>query len=343
MNLARYLARRLALTVGVLFGVLVVTFVVAHVIPADPVGAILGGNAPPEKVAELRHQLNLDKPLWQQFTTYLGGALRGDLGRSLRTGRPVLEDIQRFFPATLELALAATGVAVFLGIPLGVVAAVKRDRLPDHVARVVSVAGASLPVFWVGLLLLLVFYYRLGWLPGGGRLELFTEEPPRRTGLLLVDSLAAGRWDAFADAARHLVLPALVLGLSAMALLARTARASMLEVLAREYLRAARARGLPERAVLYKHALRNALIPTLTLTGLVFGGLLEGAVLTETVFAWPGLGRYITTAYLDLDYPAVMGGTLYIALVYSLASLLVDITVYALFPSTRPAASSDGS
>lgn len=319
----------------VLLGVLVITFIVSHVIPADPVGAILGGNAPPEKVEELRRQLNLDKPLWQQFITYLAGVVRGDLGRSLRTGRPVWEDIQRFFPATLELSLAAVMLAVILGIPLGVLSAVKRNHLPDHIARVVSIVGVSMPVFWLGLVLLLVFYYRLGWLPGSGRLDLFVIEPPRRTGLLLVDSLAAGDWEAFQGAAVHLILPAFVLGFSATANIARTSRSSMLDVLFQEFIRTARAKGLPERLVVLKHGLRNALIPTTTIIGLIFGGLLEGAVLTETIFGWPGLGRYITTGYLALDYPAVMGGTLYIAVVYSLVNLVVDILYAFIDPRIR--------
>ncbi|WP_324670388.1 ABC transporter permease [Geochorda subterranea] len=333
--MAQFVARRLVLMAIVLFGVLVITFVVSHVIPADPVGAILGGNAPPEKVAELRRQLNLDKPLPQQFVTYLAGAVRGDLGRSLRTGRPVTEDIGRFFPATLELALAATLVALAVGIPLGVVSAVGRNRLPDHVARVLSIVGVSMPVFWLGLVLLLVFYFRLGWLPGSGRLDLFTIEPPRVTGLLLVDSLLAREWEALRSALSHLVLPAVVLGFSATANVARTSRSSMLEVLFQDFVRTARAKGVPERAVVLRHALRNALIPTVTLVGLIFGSLLEGAVLTETIFSWPGLGRYITTGYLALDYPAVMGGTLYIAVVYSLVNLVVDILYAVIDPRVR--------
>ena len=335
MSLLQFVARRLLLMAIVLFGVLVMTFIVSHVIPADPVGAILGGNAPPEKVAELRRQLNLDKPLPQQFVTYLAGAVRGDLGRSLRTSRPVTEDIRRFFPATLELALAATAVALAVGIPLGVVSAVHRNRLPDHVARVLAIVGVSMPVFWLGLVLLLVFYFRLGWLPGSGRLDLFTVEPPRVTGLLVLDSLLAREWEALRSALAHLVLPAVVLGFSATANVARTSRSSMLEVLFQDFVRTARAKGLPERAVVMRHALRNALIPTVTLVGLIFGSLLEGAVLTETIFAWPGLGRYITTGYLALDYPAVMGGTLYIAVAYSLVNLVVDILYAVIDPRVR--------
>lgn len=335
MNLLWYVPRRLVWMTVVLFGVLLITFIVSHVIPADPVGAILGGNAPPEKVEALRRELNLDKPLPQQFVSYLWGAVRGDLGRSLRTSRPVWDDLQHFFPATLELSLAAIAVATLTGIPLGIISAVKRNRIPDHLARVLAILGVSMPVFWTGLVLLLVFYYRLGWLPGSGRIDLFVLEPPRHTGLLLVDSLIAGDWDAFRSAGSHLILPASVLGFFATANIARISRSSMLDSLYQEYIRTARAKGLAERAVVLRHALRNALIPTVTIVGLIFGSLLEGAVLTETIFSWPGLGRYITTGYLALDYPAVMGGTLYIAVVYSLVNLLVDIGYAALDPRIR--------
>jgi peptide/nickel transport system permease protein len=335
VNLAGYIARRLVLMVGVLFGVLVITFVVSHVIPADPVGAILGGNAPVERVDALRHQLGLDQPLPVQFVTYLGAAIRGDLGRSLRTGRPVARDIGQFFPATLELTLTAIGLAIILGVPLGVISAVTRNRPPDHGARIFSIVGVSMPVFWTGLVLLLLFYYRLEWLPGPGRLDLTVIPPPTRTGFLLFDSILAGDWEAFRNALGHLVMPAFVLGYLATATIARICRSSMLDVLHQEYIRTAQAKGLRPRVVILRHALRNALIPTVTVVGLVFGELLEGSVLTETIFAWPGLGRYITTGFLALDYPAVMGGTLYVAVVFSVANLIVDIAYAFLDPKIR--------
>lgn len=335
MNLATYVARRLGLMVFVLFGVLVITFVVSHVIPADPVGAILGGNAPPEKVDALRAQLGLDKPLPEQFVAYLWGAVRGDLGRSLRTGRPVWDDIQQYFPATVELTMSAIFLAVILGVPMGVISAVRRNQAPDHAARLFSIVGVSMPVFWTGLVLMLLLYYRFGWLPGPGRLDLAVLPPPSRTGLLLLDGLVARNWEAVRNALAHLIMPAFVLGYVATATIARITRSSMLDILSQDFIRTARAKGLREQVVILRHALRNALIPTVTIIGLVFGGLLEGSVLTETIFAWPGLGRYITTAYITLDYPAVMGGTLYIAVVFSIVNLVVDLTYAVLDPRIR--------
>lgn len=335
MNLATYVARRLGLMVFVLFGVLVITFVVSHVIPADPVGAILGGNAPPEKVDALRAQLGLDKPLPEQFVAYLWGAVRGDLGRSLRTGRPVWDDIQQYFPATVELTMSAIFLAIILGVPMGVISAVRRNQAPDHAARLFSIVGVSMPVFWTGLVLMLLLYYRFGWLPGPGRLDLAVLPPPSRTGLLLLDGLVARNWEAVRNALAHLIMPAFVLGYVATATIARITRSSMLDILSQDFIRTARAKGLREQVVILRHALRNALIPTVTIIGLVFGGLLEGSVLTETIFAWPGLGRYITTAYITLDYPAVMGGTLYIAVVFSIVNLVVDLTYAVLDPRIR--------
>lgn len=335
MNITTYIARRLAMMLLVLFGVLVITFVVSHVVPADPVGAILGGNAPPEKVDALRRQLGLDKPLPQQFVAYLWGAVRGDLGRSLRTGRPVWEDIKQYFPATVELTFSAILLAILLGVPMGVISAVRRNQVPDHAARVFSIVGVSMPVFWTGLVLLLLLYYRLGWLPGPGRLDFTVLPPPSRTGLLLLDSLLSRNWEAMRNALAHLLMPAFVLGYVATATIARITRSSMLDALSQDYVRTARAKGLLERVVIVRHALKNALIPTVTIIGLVFGGLLEGSVLTETIFAWPGLGRYITTGYITLDYPAVMGGTLYIAVVFSVVNLVVDLTYAFLDPRIR--------
>ncbi len=335
MNLATYIARRLALMVLVVFGVLIITFVISHVIPADPVGAILGGNAPLEKVDALRRELGLDRPLHLQFVAYIWGAVRGDLGRSLRTGRPVWQDIQQYFPATVELTFSAILLAIVLGIPMGVISAARRNRVSDHTARVFSIVGVSMPVFWTGLVLMLLLYYRLDWLPGPGRLDLEVLPPPSRTRLLLVDSLLAGNWEALRNAIGHLIMPAFVLGYVATATIARMTRSSMLDVLYQDYIRTARSKGLRERVVILRHALRNALIPTVTVIGLVFGGLLEGSVLTETIFAWPGLGRYITTGYITLDYPAVMGGTLYIAVVFSIVNLIVDLTYAVLDPRIR--------
>ena len=319
----------------VLFGILVIVFFIAKIIPADPVGALLGGNAPPELVDELKHKLGLDRPLSQQFFDYIKGAVKGDFGVSLKTNRPVIEDIKEYFPATLELSIFAIIISVVIGMFLGIFSAVKRNSFIDHFSRVFSIMGVSMPVFWTGLLLLLLFYYILGWLPGSGRLSLFVLPPEQKTGLILIDSLLEGNWEAFWDGLKHIILPAFVLGYASSASIARMTRASVLDVLKQDYIRTAKAKGLPKRIVIYKHALRNALIPVVTIIGLRFGSLLEGAVLTETIFGWPGLGRYIVNALLVLDYPAIMGGTFFIALVYSIANLIVDIIYAILDPRMR--------
>ncbi|HPE69548.1 MAG TPA: ABC transporter permease [Thermotogota bacterium] len=335
MNIWSFLVKRLLLMVIVLFGVSCIVFFIAHVIPADPVGALVGGNAPPEVVDRMRAKLGYDQPIAIQFVRFITGAVRGDFGISIKTNNPVMEDIRNYFPATMELALVAIVISVFLGVVLGVLSAVHRNRLVDHFSRVFSILGVSMPVFWIGLLLILLFYYKLDWLPGGGRLDFFSYPPDRITGMYLLDSLLTGNWEAFKDAFLHILLPAFVLGYNSTASIARITRSSMLEVLKQDYIRTAKSKGLRRRLVIYRHGLRNALIPTVTIIGLVFGGLLEGAVLTETVFSWPGLGRYITAGLLSLDYPAVMGGTLYIAFIYSLANLIVDFLYAILDPRMR--------
>lgn len=319
----------------VLFGVTCIVFFIAHVIPADPVGAILGGNAPPDRVDALRAKLGYDRPLIEQFWSFLKGAVVGDFGVSIKTNNPVMKDINLYFPATIELAIVAIFISIFLGILLGILSAVHRNRAIDNFARVFSILGVSMPVFWIGLILILIFYFRLDWLPGSGRLNYFLDAPKTITGMYLLDSILTGNWETFKDAFLHILLPAFVLGYNSTASIARITRSSMLEVLSQEYIRTAKAKGLKKRLVIYRHALRNAMIPTVTIIGLVFGGLLEGAVLTETVFSWPGLGRYITAGLLSLDYPAVMGGTIYIAFIYSLANLAVDIIYAILDPRMR--------
>ena len=329
MKLAAYILKRLFLMVIVMAGVATIVFFITHVIPADPVGAILGGNAPPALVDQMKKQLGLDKPIPIQFVNYLYDVAHGNFGVSLASNRPVIVDIKEFLPATLELAVVAIFFSIIFGISFGVASAVKRNELIDHISRVFAILGVSMPVFWLGLLLLLLTYYHLGWFPGGGRHSLFIF-PPHVTGLVLFDSLITGNWEAFFDALRHVVLPAFVLGYNSTASIARIMRASMLDVLQQDFIRTAKSKGLSKRVVIFRHAMRNALIPVVTVIGIDFGSLLSGAVLTETVFSWPGLGRYIVKALLVLDYPAVIGGTLFIAFVYSLVNLAVDI-LYAVF------------
>ncbi|MBD3307626.1 ABC transporter permease subunit [candidate division KSB3 bacterium] len=335
MKFYQYILRRLGLMAFTLLGVLIVTFFVSHVIPADPIAAILGPQAPPELIEKIRHELGFDQPAYIQFFIYLKNILRGDFGNSLRTQNPVIEDLRKFFPATIELATTALLIGIVLGIPLGILSAVKKDQWGDHIARGFSLVGLSMPVFWLALILLLIFYYRLGWMPGPGQVDpyLFPKEPI--TGILLLDSLLHRDFDIFWNALHHIILPAFVLGYFSTAAIVRITRSSMLEVLSQEYVQTARAKGLRERVVIYKHALKNAMIPITTVIGLTYGSLLEGSVLTETIFAWPGLGRYMTSAFLFLDFNAVMGGTLLIALIFSLANLVVDILYAFLNPKIR--------
>lgn len=330
-----YLVRRLVWMVFVLLGVMTMVFFISRVIPADPVAALLGGQAPPELVEKLKAKWDLDKPLFRQYVVYLTRLIRGDLGLSIASGRPVMEDLAHYFPATFELATAGTLLSLVFGVFLGVVAAVKRGRLWDHLCRVLALFGVSMPVFWSGLLLLLLFYYWLGWLPGGGQLPFYMSRPPRITGLIFIDSLVCGRFDAFVAAVKHIVLPALVLSFFGTAAISRITRSSMLDVLREEYITTARAKGLKEWAVIMKHAFKNAILPVITVVGITYGRLLEGSVITETVFSWPGLGRYATNAFLALDFPAVVGSTMFIALLYAVTNLVVDLSYAYLNPKIR--------
>lgn len=319
----------------VLLGVSVLTFFIAHVVPGDPVLVALGEHAREEQIVAYRRAYGLDRPVPVQYAVYMSRLTRGDLGISIRTRRPVADDLQEFLPATIELSSAAWLVALLLGIPAGILSAVFKDRTFDHLSRLGALIGASFPVFWLGLLLLGAFYYRLRWLPGPGRLDVVISPPQLRTGLLLVDAVLAGDWEALRNALRHLVLPALTLGLFSTAVIARMTRSAMLEVLYQDYIRTARAKGLREGRVVALHALKNAMIPTLTIIGISFGSLLSGAVLTETIFAWPGLGRYATASAISLDFPAVMGVTLVVAVVYTQVNLVVDLIYARLDPRVR--------
>ncbi len=330
--MANYLLKRLITLFVTVAGIAVVTFFLSLVVPLDPLSAIAGPQAPEETVERLRKLYGFDQPIYVQFGRYVGRLAVGDLGTSFQTNRPVLDDILRFFPATLELATLGLLIAIVFGIALGVLSAVYRNSLLDHVSRVISLIGVSMPVFWLGLLLLLVFYYRLGWLPEPGRLDIMLIEPPRITGMMLVDAAIAADWEVFWDALAHAVLPATVLGLFGLAGIARITRSSMLDVLNQEYIKTARIKGLSEFAVIIRHGLRNALVPTVTMIGLTYGSLLEGAVLTETIFSWPGLGRYLTTAFLTLDLNAIVGGTMLVAISYCLVNLAVDLMYAYLNP-----------
>ncbi len=331
------IVRRLLLMLPLMVGMTLIAFVVSHSVPADPVAAHLGQRAMEDKtiVAAFRQQWGLDKPLPEQYLTYLGNLAQLNLGTSIRTHMPVADDLGRYLPASAELAITATLVGVLLGIPFGVVSAVRRNHWTDHLLRGISLLGVSSPVFWLGLIGLYVFYFRLGWLPGPGRLDVGMAEPARVTGMYTVDSLLTWNWPALATSLRHLVLPGLVLASVYLGLVTRMTRSSMLEVLSADYVRTARGKGLAQRVVIYRHALGNALIPTITVLGLAFGDILAGTVLTETIFSWPGIGRYAYQSAVTLDFPAIMGVTLLIAGVFITVNLLTDVAYVVLDPRLR--------
>jgi peptide/nickel transport system permease protein len=286
--------------------------------------------------ARVRAELGLDRPIYEQYWTYLKQVLEGDFGKSVLTSRPVLEDIFHFFPATLELATVATVIGVAFGVPMGVIAAVRHGRWPDHVIRIVGLVGYSVPVFWLGLVGLLVFYAKLGWVAGPGRLDIYYDaivEPV--TGLILIDSLIAGEMEVFENALSHLILPASILGYFSLAYIARMTRSFMLDQLSQEYIVTARVKGLSESRVIWRHAFGNVLVPLITVIALSYASLLEGAVLTETVFAWPGLGLYITNSLFNADMNAVLGGTIVVGCVFIGLNLLSDLLYQVVDPRAR--------
>lgn len=319
-----------------LFGLVLVTFLIGRVMPIDPVIAIVGDHAQNDVVQAVRDQLGLDRPLVVQFWIYLKLLAHGDLGRSVLTSNPVTQDIAQYFPATIELATVAILLAVLVGIPLGVLAAVRRGTWIDHCVRVFCLAGHSIPIFLLALIALLVFYATLGWAPGTGRSDIGLEGMvPDITGFLTVDALIAGDWTSFRDAVAHLVLPAGVLAYFSMAYIARMTRAFMLDALQGEFVITARAKGLSAARVIWRHAFGNIAVRLVTVLALTYAGLLEGAVVTETVFGWPGLGQYLTISLLNADMNAVLGATLVIGLSYLLLNLLADAAYGLLDPRVR--------
>ena len=307
-------------------GLLFVTFLIGRIMPIDPVLATIGDHASEETYAAVRQQMGLDEPIYVQLWLYFGQVLRGDLGVSSLTQNPVTHDLLNYFPATFELATVATVLGVLCGIPMGVVAAANRGRWVDHIVRMISVFGYSMPIFWLGMMGLMILYAELGWVAGPGRLDIFYDGlVPKVTGALLIDSLLAGNLQVFFNACSHIALPAALLGYFSAAYITRMTRTFMIDQLAQDYILAARARGIGEKCLLWKHALGNALIPLITVIALSYGGLLEGSVLTETVFAWPGLGLYLTNALLSADMNAVLGATIVIGLVFLFLNLLSDL------------------
>lgn len=316
-----------------LFGLVLLTFLIGRTMPIDPVVAIVGDKAPAEVVEKLRLELGLDEPLIVQFWIYLKNLLQGDLGRSVMTGQPVTVDIVQFFPSTIELATAAMVIALLVGVPLGIMAAARQDSVFDNIVRVISLLGQSLPVFVLALICLLVFYVKLGITPGTGQQDvIFQGMVPFRTGMIVLDSALDGQWDAFWDALAHLAMPALLLAYITMSIITRMTRAFMLDALSGEYVITARAKGLSEARILWRHGLGNIAGRMVTVVAVIYAGLLEGAVLTETVFSRPGLGLYLTRSLLNADMNAVLGATLVIGVIYVCLNLLADLAQRLLDP-----------
>jgi ABC-type dipeptide/oligopeptide/nickel transport system permease component len=331
-----YAARRLVLLVPVLLGVTLVTFTLTRVIPGNPIDQLVSPLASPQERQRLISEHGLDKPIYKQYVSYIRDLVHGDLGTSFTTSQPVFHDLSSRFAATLELTLYAILVAVLVGVPLGIAAAVWANRWVDHAARILSVAGIALPVFWTSLTLLYIFFFRLHVLPAPyGRIDPSISSPTHITGLLTIDAFFTGNWTAFRSVAEALILPVGVLAFAVMAPIARITRSGMLEALESDYVRAVRSLGLPERTVVLRHAMRNALLPLITIIAVVYGYLLGGVVLVEEIFAWPGLGRYVFDGITSSDYPAVQGFILYATTIYVLLFLAVDLVYMAIDPRIR--------
>jgi peptide/nickel transport system permease protein len=345
--LTRYVIRRLISLLPTLFGVTIVVFMMLRLIPGDPAVAMLGEHAAQDNVERIREQLGLNRPTFldrealaqgdvkgffdSQYLRYLGRLVRGDLGTSIHRRIPIADTLKERFPATVELALLSILIGAIVGVVAGIVSAARRNSIIDTTSMIGSLAGVSIPIYWLGLMEMMLFGVIVNWLPIGGRLGVDFDIPPV-THLFLVDSLLAGNMDAFVDALKHLILPTVALATHPMSIIARMTRSSMLEVLQEDYVRTAHAKGLRERVVLFRHALKNAFLPVVTIIGLQTGTLLAGAILTETIFAWPGIGKWVYDAILARDYPIVQGGTLLIALIFVFANLVVDVSYAFLDP-----------
>ena len=334
-RLRRLLGRALSIVVTLL-GLMLLTFSMGRLLPADPVLAVTGSEVDRATYERVYLELGLDQPVWRQFVSYVGNILTGNMGQSLTTGRPVSTDLLTVFPATMELAVLAILFGILVGVPLGVTAAANHGKPIDHVARLIGLAGHSVPIFWLGLIGLIVFYAKLHWVAASGRIDILNEGlVPPITGLLLVDTALQGQWDVFRDALAHIVLPSAVLGYYSVAYISRMTRSFMLEQLSQEYIVSARAKGVSRRGVIWSHAFKNTRVQLLTVIALTFGGLLEGAVLVETVFGWPGVGQYLTRGLLMNDMNVVMGAVLLIGLVFLTINIASDYLYRILDPRTR--------
>ncbi len=330
-----YVLRRILTLILVLIGMSLLTFTVTRMIPADPARAAAGMDASLETLEAVRHDLGLDRPLPEQYWRYISGVLRGDLGVSFMNRQPVMDDIRQFLPASIELAVASILICVPLGVVLGVITALKAGSWTDAITRIFAILGVSIPIFWLALLLQLLFYRELHWFPAAGRLSVQFSAPPTVTGMYLVDTLLARDWGAFRSALQHIILPAVTLAVANVAVITRITRSSLLEVLSADYVRTARAKGLAEWRVLGRHALKNAMVPVVTIIGLQLGALIAWVFLVETIFSWPGIGSYMVRAIMDSDFNAVMGVTLVTSFIYVVINLLVDLSYLLLDPRIR--------
>lgn len=333
--LLRFLARRFGALVLLLIGITLISFLLTQAVPGNPARANLGQNPTPEAIEAFNEKYGLNDPLPQQYVTYIGNLLQGDLGTSQQTHQPVVDDLSVAIPATAELALFAIVFSTIFGVGFGVIAALRRDRPVDHGLRVVTLMGISVPMFWLGLLGLYLFFFKWGWLPGGGRLDPTTVPPTDVTGFNTIDALLDGNLSTFWDAVTHMILPGMVLTIYGVSLISRYTRSAVLEVLHADYVRAARAKGLSEYTVVTRYILRAALPSIVTVMGLVFANVLAGAVLVENIFNWPGIGQYAYKSAVSLDLPAIMGVSIFIALVYVIVNLIVDLLYAVIDPRVR--------
>ncbi|MDP4093555.1 MAG: ABC transporter permease [Bacillota bacterium] len=330
----KYIVKRLLLLIPVLIGVSIVVFIVMHVFTSDPATLVLGQHAKANEISALRQQLGLNDPIYVQYWNFFKHAIHGDLGQSLFTKTSVTKELLTRFPATIELAFAAIILASIFGIGIGILSAVKKNTIFDYAGMVTALIGVSMPIFWLGLVLIVIFSLGLHWLPVAGRISIGME-PTHITGFYFIDSLITGNFEAFQSSLSHIILPAVALGSYSSAIIARMTRSTMLDVVGQDYIRTARAKGLHEKSIIFRHSLRNATIPIVTVIGLQLGSLLGGAVLTETVFSWPGIGNYTVDAILKSDYPVVQGAVLFIATIFVLVNLFVDILYAFLDPRIK--------
>jgi len=335
MTIIAYIIRRVVLLVPTLIFLILMVFVLFRAVPGDPARLAAGRDTSEEKVQQMREELMLDVPLYIQFFSYTKDVVTFKFGKSAYTGRRVILDIGKYLSASLELGTLSLLFAIIIGIPLGIISAVSHNRWADHIARALAISGVSIPVFWLGLIALWVFYLHLGWFPWGGRISFFLSPPDHITGLYVIDSILTNNLATLKSSIWHLVLPVITLGVALIAYISRMTRSSMLEVLRQDYIQTAKSKGLSKMSVIFKHAFRNAMGPVLTSTGYLFAHLLGGVVLTETIFSWPGIGLYLVEAIMRLDIKPILGFTLFAGLIYVIINLLVDILYFYINPKMK--------